>query len=67
VVLHAAVGGMDTELRRSGAEDQPPVARVDVRQLEDVAQESAVGVRVGAVEDRMRADDPDQLRSPAAE
>ena len=51
------VGRMHRNLRRRQSEDEPSVAHIDVRQLEHVAQESAVGIRVRAVDNRMRSDD----------
>src|SRR5262245_47083571 len=48
---------MDGELGGGQPENQPAVADVDVRELEDVAQEGAVGRRVLAVDDGMSAND----------
>src|ERR1700722_607370 len=39
------------------SEDQPAVAGVDGGEIEDVAEEGAVGVRVGGVEDDVGAGD----------
>jgi len=54
VVLLARVHG---DLRRGQPEDQPSAADVEVREADHVAQKRAVGLRVGAVENRMGADD----------
>src|SRR5436190_12994089 len=35
------------------SEDQPPTARIDVWQFQDVSQESTIGVRVCTVDNRM--------------
>ena len=48
---------MNGELGRRQTEDQPAVPDVDVRQLEDVAKHRAVGLGVGAVDDRVCAVD----------
>src|SRR5688572_3391403 len=49
---------MDRYLRRRQTEDQIP-AVADMRQLENVAQERVIGVRVCACDDNMRAVDHD--------
>src|SRR5262245_35464022 len=41
------------------SEDEPTVAYVDVRQLQGVAQKSAVRIRIRAVDDRMRSGNHD--------
>jgi len=43
------VGGMNSDLRWRQGEDEPTSASVDIRQAQDVAQEGAVSVWVGAV------------------
>ena len=49
------VGRMDGKLCWRQSKNKPTVANIDGWQLEHVAQESAVGLRVGAVDNRMRA------------
>src|SRR6185312_10662123 len=57
LVVRVLVGGMDGHLRRRQPEDEPPTTDVDVRQMKDVAQETAIRLWFRAVDDRMRADD----------
>jgi hypothetical protein len=67
VVLLARVHG---HLARRQAEDQPALAHVHAGEPEHLAQESAIGVRVRAVEDGMGTDDhgapPSRARSAAS-
>jgi len=51
------VGGMKSGLGGRQFEDQPTVAGVDGREVQDVAKEAAIGFRVLAVEQEVRADD----------
>src|SRR5262249_6811088 len=44
------------------SEDEPTVAYVDVRQLQGVAQKSAVSLRILAVDDRMRSSNHNRPR-----
>lgn len=48
---------MNGDLGGRQAEDQPAVADVHVRELQHVAQEGAIGLRLSAVDDRVGADD----------
>src|SRR5262249_22691719 len=50
---------MDGDFRWRQSEDEPTVAYVDVRQLQGVAQKSAVSLRIRAVDDRMRSGNHD--------
>jgi len=45
-----SLGGMEGGLRGGKGEDQPSVTSVHPRKPEDVAEESAVGVRIMAVD-----------------
>ena len=56
---------MHGDLRRRQPEDQPPAADIHVRQLEDIAQDRAIRVGVGAVDNRMRAGNHDNSRHNA--
>src|SRR4030095_1568510 len=49
--------GMERYCSRGPREDQPAVAGIDGTEAEHVAEKSAVGVRVGAVDDDVRTDD----------
>src|SRR5688572_6071110 len=48
---------MDGDFRRRQSEDEPAVADIDVRQLQDVPEELAVGRGIRAVDDGMRSSD----------
>src|SRR5687768_15049364 len=48
---------MDGDFRRRQSEDEPAVADIDVRQLQDVPEELAVGRGIRAVDDGMRPSD----------
>ena len=52
-----SVDGMDGGFLGRKRENQPPAADVHGRKRERVAQKCAIGVRVGAVEEDVRADD----------
>src|SRR5262249_3469052 len=51
------VGGMHGDFRWRQSENKPTVAQVDVRELQGVAQESAVSLGICAVNNRMPASD----------
>ena len=46
VVLGSPLGRVDSELRRTGPEDEPAVVRIDVRPAEHVAEEGPCGVGI---------------------
>ena len=46
---------MDSDLRRRQAEDQPPMPDIDAGKLQYIAQEGAVGLRIRAVDNRVRS------------
>ncbi len=48
---------VDGKFGRRQPEDQPAVADIDMRELEHLAQQGAVGLGALTVDDRMRADD----------
>ena len=52
-----AVRGLRRDLGRGQREDQPAVAGVDRRQLEDVSEEGSDTLRVGRIADRVGAGD----------
>jgi hypothetical protein len=45
------LGWVDSDFRGRQSEDQPSIAHVDVRQMEHVPKERAVGIRILAVND----------------
>src|SRR5262249_36822527 len=49
--------GVDGHFCRRQTEDQPAFAHIDVRHPEHLAQKGAIGLRLLAVNDRMRSDD----------
>src|SRR5262249_12651960 len=54
--MHAVlVGGMDGDFCWRQSENKPTVAQVDVRELQGIAQESAVSLGIRAVNNRMPA------------
>jgi hypothetical protein len=53
----SAVGGVDCQLRGREREDQPSPARIHGAKAEDVADERAIRVRIGAVEEDVSAGD----------
>jgi hypothetical protein len=48
---------VDRDFGGRQAENQPPVADIDMGELQDVAQERAISFGLSAVDDRMSADD----------
>jgi len=59
LVPNITLGRMNRRFPRRQGEDQPSVAGVHGRKSQDVAKEGAVGRRVPAVDDHMRAEDHD--------
>ena len=55
--MPAVVAWMNRELSRWQSEDEPAIASIDGVEAEDVAEEGAIGSRVGAVDDHMSAAD----------
>jgi len=55
------IGRVYGHLSRRQAEDEPPAAHIDVRELEDIAKECAIAFRILAVDDRVRTDDHGRL------
>jgi hypothetical protein len=51
----AFVCGMDSNLGWRQAKNQPAIADVNMRELQDVAEKLAIGLSVGAVDNRMCA------------
>jgi hypothetical protein len=51
------LGGMDRDLGRRQTEDQPTSARIREIEAEHVAEESAIGVGIAALENDVRAED----------
>jgi hypothetical protein len=52
-----SIGGMDGGFRGRKPENQPSAADVHGRKRERVAQKRTIGIRAGAVEEDVRADD----------
>src|SRR5258708_22846635 len=57
LVYVVLVRRMDGHLRGGQAEDEPAVSHVHAGELEHVAQEGPVGIRLSAVDDRVCSDD----------
>src|SRR6266705_2499060 len=53
------LGWMDRHLCRRQSENEPPASDIDVGHFQDVAQESAIGIGVLTVYNRMRANNHD--------
>jgi hypothetical protein len=49
------VGGVKGNFRRWESEDKPPIAHVDMGQMEHISEEDPVGIGVLAVDDGMRS------------
>ncbi len=53
LVTTAALGRVHRDLRRREPEDQPAVTDVDVWEIEDIAKERAIRVRILRIEDNV--------------
>jgi hypothetical protein len=51
----SAAAGMHRQFSRGQGEDQPAIANVDPAEMQDVPKEGAVGLRIGAFDDDVRA------------
>src|SRR4051812_12006454 len=67
LVMPGLLARMRGDLARRGGEDRPAAARVDLAQLEYVAQEGADRVGVGAEDDRVDAGDHVSAGRPSIE
>src|SRR2546425_1173152 len=57
------VGRMDGNFRGRQSKDQPALTYIDFGKFEDVAQESAIGIGILTIDDRMCADDHVRISS----
>src|SRR5262245_40436979 len=57
LVLPVRFSGVERNLRGWQTKDQPATANIDVREFQDVAEERAIGIRIGGIDDGVCADD----------
>src|SRR5262245_48671070 len=57
LVLPVRFSGMERNLRGWQTKDQPATANINVRKLQDIAEERAIGIRIGGIDDGVCADD----------
>jgi hypothetical protein len=57
LMVTVRITGVNGDFGGRKAEDEPAFTDVYESELENVAQERTIGIRVGAVDDRMRAND----------